>query len=294
MSLRRYPHKLVALLQRLLLLSAVLLAGGFAGALLVRVAPGFGADERMLDPRLSNRSIEAIGRDRAAESDVLAYYANYLRRMAQGDLGDSASFGRPVAELLSERVGVSLRSTAAGLALAWAGVLFSVFILDLAPRQPFEAAASLLAGAALCVPAAVVALACFHLGGTPAAAIACILGPRLFRYVRNVAQRAWVAPHVLAARAFGQTRLRILALHVLPPVLPELFALAGVSGSMAVGTLIAVEALCDSPGVGQLVWQAALARDLPVIVNVTLLITAVTAVANCMADAGRTTRQAEC
>jgi peptide/nickel transport system permease protein len=245
----------------------------------------------MLDPRLSNHSIEAMGRERGADSNVLAYYANYLGRMAQGDLGESASLGRPVAELLSERIGVSIRSVGAGLALAWAAVLISVFLLDLISQRPLDAVASVFAGAALCVPAAVVALACFHLGGTPGVAIACILGPRLFRYVRNLARRARGAPHVLAARAFGQTRLRILALHVLPPVLPEMSALAGVSGSMAVGTLIAVEALCDSPGVGQLVWQAALARDLPVIVNVTLLITAVTAVANCLADAGRTARQ---
>jgi peptide/nickel transport system permease protein len=68
------------------------------------------------------------------------------------------------------------------------------------------------------------------------------------------------------------------------PLLPELLSLAGVSVSMAAGATILVEALCDSPGIGQLVWQAALGRDLPVIVNITLLITAVTAAANLAAD----------
>jgi peptide/nickel transport system permease protein len=291
---RRYSRWLPSLLQRLLVLAAVLLASGFAGGLLVRVAPGFGADERMLDPRLNSRSIEAMKRERAGQSDIVAYYGNYLRRLAGGDLGASLSFGRPVRELLSERIAVSLRSMAAGLALAWAGVLITVLILELVSARFCDEAASMVAGALLCAPAAVVALGCFHFGGTPGVAIACILSPRLFRSVRNVARRAGAAPHVLAARAFGQKRVRILALHCLVPMTPELSALAGVSASMAIGTLIPVEALCDSPGVGQLVWQAALARDLPVIVNVTLLITAVTALANCLADAGRTAREARC
>ena len=43
----------------------------------------------------------------------------------------------------------------------------------------------------------------------------------------------------------------------------------------------------DSAGIGQLVWQAALARDLPVLVPLTMLAAAVTCAANLCADAGR-------
>jgi len=57
--------------------------------------------------------------------------------------------------------------------------------------------------------------------------------------------------------------------------------------NMALGAAIPVEALCDSPGVGQLVWKAALARDLPVVVNVTILIAAITASASLVSDAVR-------
>ena len=54
-----------------------------------------------------------------------------------------------------------------------------------------------------------------------------------------------------------------------------------------------VEALCDSPGVGQLIWQAALARDVPVLVNVTLLIAGLTIATNLLADTARAVRQQE-
>ena len=65
---------------------------------------------------------------------------------------------------------------------------------------------------------------------------------------------------------------------------PQLLAVAGVSVSVALGAAIPVEALCGLAGVGQLAWQAALARDLPLLMNITLLVTLVTLLAHSGAD----------
>ncbi|MGB7642625.1 MAG: ABC transporter permease subunit, partial [Terriglobales bacterium] len=65
---------------------------------------------------------------------------------------------------------------------------------------------------------------------------------------------------------------------------PQLIALAGVTISLALGASIPVESLCGLPGVGQLAWQAALSRDLPLLVNLTVLVTLVTLLANSGAD----------
>ena len=53
---------------------------------------------------------------------------------------------------------------------------------------------------------------------------------------------------------------------------------------MGFSSALAVEVICDSPGLGQLAWQAALGRDLPVLVNVTLIVTIVTLIANLGSD----------
>jgi peptide/nickel transport system permease protein len=171
--------------------------------------------------------------------------------------------------------------------------LGTVTILELSQRRIGEGLASLGAGALLCTPAALVALACVYIGATPAVAIAAIVFPRIFRYLRDVVRQAGAAPHVLTAHALGLAPWRILTCHVAPPVLPELAALGGISVSMAMGALIPVEALCDSPGVGQLLWQAAMARDLPVLVNVTLLLAAFTIGANLLADTARSAREGQ-
>ena len=290
---RRSSSLLRGFTARVALALAVLLICGLLAATLVRMAPGFGMDERMLDVRLSGGSLQAMERQGAQHSDILRYYVHYLGQLSRGDLGTSLSSGRPVSELLSERLALSLRSALAGLALAWMLALAAVTWLELSRRGFGEGLASILAGALSCAPAALVALACVYIGAGPAAAIAAIVFPRIFRYLRDVVRQAGAAPHVLTAHSLGLHPLRILARHVAPPVLPELLALAGISVSMAMGSMVPVEALCDSPGVGQLVWQAAMARDLPVLVNVTLLLAAVTIGANLLADTLRSAREVQ-
>jgi peptide/nickel transport system permease protein len=54
---------------------------------------------------------------------------------------------------------------------------------------------------------------------------------------------------------------------------------------MAFGAAIPLEALSDSPGMGQLAWQAALNRDLPLLTSITLFVTLLTAGVNCLAGA---------
>jgi ABC-type dipeptide/oligopeptide/nickel transport system permease component len=72
--------------------------------------------------------------------------------------------------------------------------------------------------------------------------------------------------------------------HILMPSWSQLFALAAVSFNMAFGAAIAIEAICDIPGLGQLAWKAASARDLTVLVMLTILIAMSTQIANLVAD----------
>ena len=96
--------------------------------------------------------------------------------------------------------------------------------------------------------------------------------------------KAYSRPDIITARAKGLGEARILFWHVVPVVTPQLLAVAGVSVSLAAGAAIPVEALCGLAGIGQLAWQAALARDLPLLVNITILVTLVTLLANSGAD----------
>jgi ABC-type dipeptide/oligopeptide/nickel transport system permease component len=115
-------------------------------------------------------------------------------------------------------------------------------------------------------------------------AIALIILPKVYSYSRGLIESVAREPHVLLARAKGLGRIRIFVWHVLPSILPELLALAGVSVSLAFSVAIPIEAVCDIPGIGQLAWQAALGRDLPILVTLTLLLALITRAANVAAN----------
>src|SRR5271170_5870996 len=100
-------------------IAALVLLGGLLSATLVRLAPGFDADEHELDPGLNAESVQALRQSRAGEHNVLGFYGNYLRGAMHGDLGTSHALGQPVQSLLRERWPVTVRVAGIGLLLAW-------------------------------------------------------------------------------------------------------------------------------------------------------------------------------
>ncbi|HTS38288.1 MAG TPA: ABC transporter permease [Candidatus Solibacter sp.] len=267
-----------------LALLATILLGGFLSALLVRYAPGFDTDEAQLDPHLSSETIQAMRGSRAGQRDILSFYRHSLGRAVHGDLGTSISLGQPVSSLLRERAPLTFRIVALGLLLSWTFALVLALSASWLRVSAYDALATMLSGVFLCLPAAVLALLSVLWNFPGALAVGLIIFPTVYRYTRNVLAKAYSLPHIVTARAKGLSGLRILFCHVVPVAAPQMLAVAGISVSIAIGAAIPVEALCGLAGVGQLAWQAALARDLPLLMNITILVTLVTLLANSSAD----------
>lgn len=260
------------------------LIAGLIGATLVRWGPGLDADEQQLDPRLDAQSVQALRDSHNSEHHLLSYYGHFLGRMASGDWGVSRSLGRPVRELFAERAAVTLQLMGAGVAWGWAIGLALAVTVVLCRAPLFDLASTFLSGLFLSVPTAVLALLLFFANGPARLAIALLIFPKVFRYTRNLLLDGYTQPHVLTAHARGLSGTRIFLWHVVPWAAPQLVTLAGVSLGMAFGAAIPIEVLCDFPGIGQLAWKAALARDLPVLVSLTILVTAFTQLTNSASD----------
>ena len=267
-----------------LTLVATALLGGFLSATLVRMAPGFDADEAALDPHLNSHSIQTLRQARTEQHNIFRFYIHSLQQVLHGDLGSSISLNQPVSTLLHDRVPLTLKLVALGLLMSWAAVMALALSAAWLRASAYDLFATVLSGTLLCVPAAVLALLSVLWNVPGALAIALIIFPRDFRYTRNLLDKAYSLPHIVSARARGLSELRILFWHVVPVAGPQLLAVAGVSVSLAIGAAIPVEALCGLAGVGQLAWQAALSRDLPLLMNITVLVTLVTLLANSSAD----------
>jgi len=271
------------LLRHVLVLVGLALLGAFLAATLVRYSPGYGVDERELDPRLSPTSVEAIRKQHRLDSNLFRYYGEYLSAAARGDFGTSQSLQRPVFELVKERFPVTAHSVLFGVVTAWTMAFALAVIGLLFCGWIFEVSSTLLSGLLLALPSAVIALLFVHLRAPVFLAIAMVTFPKLFRFIRNLLAHAYDQPHVLAARARGIGPVRIFLCHVIPLAAPALVALVGVSISIAFGAAVPIEALCDSAGIGQLAWTAALNRDLPLVMNLTVIVTLITVACNSVA-----------
>jgi peptide/nickel transport system permease protein len=258
-------------------LALVVVAGGFAAAALVRFSPGFDVDENSWNPRLTASTIEAMRRAREAQSRLPSFYLRYLRGAAHGDFGASDAYRQPVSDLLRERAPVSLRlivfGTAGGLALGAVLAWVAVWL-----RRPFAELLSVSAsGLLLAIPPAVLGLVFFFWQAPLSLAVALAILPRVFGTIRAVLSDLYASPALLAARARGIGGAQIALRYVLAAGLPQWLALAGVAIMLAFGLTVPIEALCDVPGIGQLAWKAALARDLPVLCALGLIVTFVVA-----------------
>lgn len=261
-------------------MAAVVLVGALLSATLVRLAPGFDVDEQQLDSRLSSESIETLRQARARDHNITRFYLHYLGHALRGDLGESPTLNRPVRQLLAERLPVTVRVAGAGLLAGWLCAVVLAMGATVARRAACDLAATLLGGIFLSLPAAVLALLFVFAHAPASLVIGLVVFPKVFLYTRNLLAKSYDLPHLVTAYAKGLGPLRILVWHVLPVAGAQLLAVAGISVSIVLGAAIPVEALCGVAGIGQLAWQAALGRDLPLLVNLTVLVTVITLAAN--------------
>jgi peptide/nickel transport system permease protein len=104
------------------------------------------------------------------------------------------------------------------------------------------------------------------------------------RYVRSSTLENLTQDYVRTARAKGATTRRVAFRHVLRNALVPVVTLVGLSLPFVfAGTLIS-EQVFNYPGMGLLFYNAAVARDYPVLLGVTLVVGAATVIGSLLAD----------
>jgi peptide/nickel transport system permease protein len=89
---------------------------------------------------------------------------------------------------------------------------------------------------------------------------------------------------VLAARARGLSERRILWVHTLRPALLPLVTVTGLSLPLLVSGSVVIESIFSWPGMGMVLWRSAQARDVPLIMGVTIVGAIAVILGNLVAD----------
>lgn len=239
----------------------------------------------------------ALGLDRP----VLSLYRDWLRRAVRLDLGTSFKYRRPVTELVGDRAANTALLAITALMLAtFVGVPLGVFT---ASRRggvvaPLVRGASVVALSAppLLTSLALVLLAArtrwLPIGGMgtvrhliiPSLALALPIAATLERLQAGATADTLRQPFVLAALSRGVPRRALVWRHGFRASLAPVLGIYGV----IVGTLFsgsfAVEIVTSWPGLGQLMYEALFARDIPLVAGCAVAGSLFLAVATLAAD----------
>jgi peptide/nickel transport system permease protein len=304
------------LFKRLLHAMFLLLGVSILSFAFTALAPGNYFDEMRLNPQISPDTVAALRAHYGVDRPIAVRYVRWLESLAHGDLGFSFAYNSPAAPLLWARAWNTLLLTVTATLLSWLIALpLGVWSAERKGRAP-DIAITSATGVVLAIPDLLLALGLlilavrtgwFPTGGMvsvgsetlswfgrmrdlvlhmalPVAALVLSTLPLLVRHVRSAMTGVLGSGFLRAAQAHGIPRRTILYRYALPAAAHPLISLFGFSiGTLLSGSLI-VEVVMSWPGLGPLLLEAILARDLYLVIGGVMLSTIFLVTGNFIAD----------
>ncbi|WP_306887315.1 ABC transporter permease [Amorphus orientalis] len=285
--------------------------------LMMELASGDAVDAYLVslgggDAGLAASLRESYGLDQS----TLARLGLYLASLVQLDLGYSVAFNRPILDIILERLPNTLWLMGSATALAftlgsalgivagarpgsvvdrmlsagslalyavpsfWLGLVLSlVFAVQLRwfPTSGIETIASGKTGIDRALDVA------WHLV-LPVTALGVLYLALFLRMMRAGMAEVWRQDFVLAARAKGLARHRIVLRHVARNALLPLVTVLGLQSATMLGGSVVIESVFAIPGFGRLAQEAVAARDTPLLMGIIVVSAVLVILVNLMVD----------
>ncbi len=283
-----YRVPLYRLVRQLSRICFLILMVGLGTIALMRFAPGYFSDTREMDAQYAASARAQLETQRQQQTSLVQLTSSVLHGWLHGDLGRSRQYDVPVTELIEPRLRITINLLLRGVGWGWLAAI--ALALPLSAKRGRSTAAILAAPFAVLLAVPIGALATLSLltnFGGPVLVLAVLIGTRDFKFLYRLFRQGWRDPSLFTARAQGIRPSRIAWKHLLPAMMPQLLALALMSLVVALGAIVPVEVIFNVPGLGQLAWSAAMNRDLPVLLAVTLGIAAIVGCAGNFAEPAR-------
>ena len=283
---------------------------------LASAVPGDYFSEAKLNPQISPDTIAALRAHYGLNQPLPVRYFRWLRSVASGDLGYSFAYNIPVLPLIWPRVLHTLMLTLPALALSW---LIAVPLGVLAARRKggwIDRILSAGTSTLLALPDLLLALAvlmfALHTGRFPVGGMnsesaldqggwrmfldtlwhmalpvsVLVIGslPAILRHVRASMTEVLESGYIRAAEGHGLASRTLLLRHALRAAANPLVSLLGLSVAALLSTSLLVEVVVGWPGLGPMVVEATLGRDLFVVIGVAMFSMIFLALGNLLAD----------
>jgi peptide/nickel transport system permease protein len=287
------------LLRRLLHLGPVLLGVSLIVFLVLHLTPGDPA-EVMLGSQATQEDLSRLRAQLGLDRPLHIQYLHWIGRVLQGDLGRSLWMKRPVLVEVMERFKATLLLTASALLLSTVGGI--ALGIGAATRansllDRLSTVASLFGASMPVFWLGIVLMVIFSLwlgwlpasgmyapygGGGPRDLLAHLVLPALTlaaasvtiiaRLTRSAMLDVLGQDYVRTARAKGVTEWAVVVRHALKNALIPVVTVVGVQAGYLLGGAVLTETVFAWPGVGTLVVQGILARDVPLVQGSVLVV----------------------
>lgn len=303
-------------LARRLLVSVVVLFGiSLLLFFLVRTMPGDPA-EMMLNPFgfVGDReaALAALRSQLGLDQPLPVQYLAWMGELLQGNFGYSYTDGRPVAQILVERLGGTLRLVGVALAIALVvGITLGV-VAALRRNTATDYAISFVSLIMISVPPFFVALVGIFIFGLtlrwlptagmnspggdggfldslyylalPASILGLMLAGPYVRYARSSMIETLGQDYLTTARSKGLSRPRVVIRHGLHNALIPLITVVALQIPVLFAGAVIIEQLFSWPGIGRMALDAILARNYPILLGFVMMIAVLVLVCNLIAD----------
>ena len=301
------------LFKRFASLLLTLLAASVVVFTVLDILPG-NAAEVMLGESATPQSVAALSAKLGLDRPPVVRYVDWMKGLATGELGMSIAYDTPIAQLVGERlvvtVPLALLAMALTTAIAFALGLFAAARHGRAGDVGVMSASQIGIAlpnfwfAILLIWLFAVKLRWFSAGGfpgwseadgggavpalralvLPALALAVVQAAILARIVRSAVLDVLREDFVRTARAKGQSPRGVLWGHVLRNAMVPVLTVMGLQfANLLTGTVV-IEQVFSLPGLGRLVFQAIANRDVPVVRDAVVILAAQVVIINFVVD----------
>ena len=275
----------------------------------VRFLPGDIA-QQMLGQSATPENVAALRDQLGLNQPGYVSYFNWLTGIVKGDLGQSLATGRDISELISTRLVntlylagfTAITAIPLGYVLGFLGAVFKGTIYD---RSSNLLALSIISLPEYFVAYILVVIFAVTLGWFPVLSQvspgmemterfgrmvlpALSLGFVILAYVMRVTKEAILnvlgEDYIQMALLKGSSRFRVLMVHALPNALAPIINVTAINLAYLVVGVVIVETVFVYPGLGQLLVDSVVKRDMPVVQAVCLIFAAIYILVNTTAD----------
>jgi ABC-type dipeptide/oligopeptide/nickel transport system permease component len=289
------------LLRRLIFAIPTLIGVTFIVFAILYLSPGDPA-QMLLGPRATPEQVQALRQQLRLDQSVFEQYTSWVFGVLRGDFGQSITARQPAAQMIGAQFPFTLALTALVLALIFALAIPMGLFAGVRRGSIFDRIISAISAFFYALPdfwLAVMLMLLFAIqlrllpisGAAswqsiilPALALALPHIGAVVRLLRSEMIDVLDENYIRTARAKGLPAHTVTYRHAMRNALPPIIVYVFLTIPWLLGGAVIVETIFAFPGIGRLMYQAILGRDLPVVQGILLIIASSTVFFNLLGD----------